>query len=64
MKVNEMRDLSIEELQQKNQDLDEELFRLKIRHTSGQLDSPSTLGQTRKNIARIKTVLRQKEGQQ
>jgi len=63
MKVSELRDLSIDELQQKNQELDEELFRLKIRHTSGQLDSPSTLGQTRKNIARIKTVLRQKEGQ-
>lgn len=63
MKVNELRDLSIDELQQKNQELDEELFRLKIRHTSGQLDSPATLGQTRKNIARIKTVLRQKEGQ-
>jgi large subunit ribosomal protein L29 len=64
MKVKELRDLSIEELQQKNQDLDEELFRLKLRHSSGQLDSPSTLGQTRKNIARIKTVLRQKEVQQ
>jgi len=63
MKVNELRDLSIDELRQKNQQLDEELFRLKLRHTSGQLDSPSTLGQTRKNIARIKTVLRQKEGQ-
>ncbi|HAJ27511.1 MAG TPA: 50S ribosomal protein L29 [Syntrophus sp. (in: bacteria)] len=63
MKVNELRDLSIDELQQKNQELDEELFRLKIRHTSGQLDSPATLGQTRKSIARIKTVLRQKEGQ-
>jgi len=63
MKVNELRDLNIDELRQKNQELDEELFRLKLRHTSGQLDSPSTLGQTRKNIARIKTVLRQKEGQ-
>lgn len=62
MKVSELRDLSIDELRQKNQELDEELFRLKLRHTSGQLDSPSTLGQTRKNIARIKTVLRQKEG--
>jgi len=63
MKVKELRDLSIDELRQKNQDLDEELFRLKLRHSSGQLDSPSTLGQTRKNIARIKTVLRQKEVQ-
>ena len=63
MKVKELRDLSIDELRQKNQDLDEELFRLKLRHSSGQLDSPSTLGQTRKNIARIKTILRQKEVQ-
>jgi large subunit ribosomal protein L29 len=63
MKVKELKDLSIDELRQKNQDLDEELFRLKLRHSSGQLDSPSTLGQTRKNIARIKTVLRQKEVQ-
>lgn len=63
MKVNELRDLSKDELLQKNQELDEELFRLKLRHTSGQLDSPATLGQIRKNIARIKTVLRQKEGQ-
>jgi large subunit ribosomal protein L29 len=63
MKVKELRDLSIDELRQKNQDLDEELFRLKIRHSSGQLDSPSTLGQTRKSIARIKTILRQKEVQ-
>lgn len=63
MKVSELRDLSIEALRQKNLELDEELFRLKLRHTSGQLDSPSTLGQVRKSIARIKTVLRQKEGQ-
>jgi large subunit ribosomal protein L29 len=64
MKVKELRDLSIDELRQKNQDLDEELFRLKLRHSSGQLDSPATLGQTRKSIARIKTILRQKEVQQ
>jgi large subunit ribosomal protein L29 len=64
MKVKELRDLSIDELRQKNQDLDEELFRLKLRHSSGQLDSPAILGQTRKSIARIKTILRQKEVQQ
>ena len=63
MKVNELRDLSVDELKQKNQELGEALFRLKIRHTSGQLDSPAALGQTRKDIARIKTVLKQKEGQ-
>jgi large subunit ribosomal protein L29 len=62
MKVNELKDLGKDELLQKNRELDEELFRLKIRHTSGQLDSPASLGQIRKSIARIKTVLRQKEG--
>ena len=42
-------------------DLAEELFRLRIRHTSGQLDSPAMMGRVRKDIARIQTVLRQKE---
>jgi large subunit ribosomal protein L29 len=41
----------------------EELFRLRIRHTSGQLETSSALGRARKDIARIKTVLRQREAQ-
>jgi large subunit ribosomal protein L29 len=63
MKVSELKDLNIDELRQKNRELDEDYFRLKLRHASGQLDSPSALGRTRKDIARIKTILRQKEGQ-
>lgn len=61
MKIKEIRELSIDELKQKNRGLLEELFKLRIRHTSGQLDTPSVMGSIRKDIARIKTVLREKE---
>ncbi|MBN2437057.1 MAG: 50S ribosomal protein L29 [Deltaproteobacteria bacterium] len=61
MKIKEIRDLSTDELQQKNRELVEELFKLRLRHASGQLDSPATLGQIRRDIARIRTVLVEKE---
>ena len=61
MKIKAIKDLSISELQQKNRDMDEELFRLRIRRTSGQLDSPALLRSVRRDIARIKTVLRERE---
>ncbi|HNZ09991.1 MAG: 50S ribosomal protein L29 [Deltaproteobacteria bacterium ADurb.Bin151] len=61
MKIKEIRGLGINELQTKNRELAEELFRLKIRHASGQLESTATLGRIRKDIARIATVLKEKE---
>lgn len=61
MKINEIRGLGINELQIKSKELVEELFRLKIRHASGQLESTATLGRLRKEIARIATVLKEKE---
>jgi large subunit ribosomal protein L29 len=61
MKLKEIRDLGIEELKQKNSELVEELFRLRIRHASDQLESTAILGKIRKDIARIKTVLKTKE---
>jgi large subunit ribosomal protein L29 len=61
MKIKEIKDMGVEELRQKGGDLAEELFKLRIRHASGQLDSPAMMGRVRKDIARIKTVLRQKE---
>ncbi|MHB8771924.1 MAG: 50S ribosomal protein L29 [Syntrophales bacterium] len=61
MKIKEVRDLSSDELQQKNRELVEELFRLRLRHAAGQLDSPAVLGRLRRDIARIKTVLVEKE---
>lgn len=60
MKIKDIRDLSADELERKNMELAESLFRLRIRLTSGQLESPSMIGRTRKDIARIKTVLRER----
>ena len=61
MKINEIRDLSLDELRQKDRELVEEMFKLRLRHASGQLDSPAALGRVRKDIARIRTVLVEKE---
>ncbi|HVO66482.1 MAG TPA: 50S ribosomal protein L29 [Syntrophales bacterium] len=64
MKIKEIRDLSIDELVQKNKELVEELFKLRLRHTSGQLESPAAMRSVRRNIARVKTILREREVQQ
>ena len=61
MKIKEIRDLGINELNQKNSEILEELFRLKIRHASGQLESTVMLARFRKDIARVNTVLKEKE---
>jgi large subunit ribosomal protein L29 len=61
MKIKEIRDLSVSELQQKSRELSDELFKLRLRQASKQLESPAMLGQVRRDIARIKTVLVEKE---
>ena len=61
MKIKEIRDLNVDELNQKGREMAEEMFRLRLRHSTGQLDSTATLNRVRKEIARIKTVLREKE---
>jgi large subunit ribosomal protein L29 len=61
MKVDEIRALDVSGLKQKINELSEELFRLKIRHASGQLESTVMLGRLRKDIARVNTVLKEKE---
>ncbi len=53
--------MSVDELKHKEKDLREELFRLRMRHAAAQLESPASPLHVRKNIARIKTVLREKE---
>ena len=63
MKTEQIRDLDTDELVQKNKEFVEELFKLRLRHKSGQLESPAVMGSVRKSIARIKTVLRQREVQ-
>jgi len=61
MIIDEIRALDVSGLKQKIADLSEELFRLKIRHSSGQLESTVMLARFRKDIARVNTVLKEKE---
>lgn len=61
VKVKEIRDLSVAELEQKLVALKDELFNLRFRSVTGQLDNPMRIGEVRKAIARIKTVLRERE---
>jgi large subunit ribosomal protein L29 len=62
MKASEFRDLSIEELSVKEKELAEALFNLKFQHATGQLDNTAQLARTRKDIARVKTILVEKRG--
>ncbi len=61
MKISEMKDLSREELLQKERNLVDELFKLRFRHTTGQIESTAMLKALRRDIARIKTILRERE---
>lgn len=61
MKIKDIKDMGIDELKKKNTELVEELLRLRIRHASEKIESTAMLSNLRKDIARIKTVLREKE---
>lgn len=61
MKANVVRDMSIQELTQKLTDLKEELFHLKFQHSTNQLDNPQRIVAVKKDIARVNTILREKE---
>ncbi|MCF6265179.1 MAG: 50S ribosomal protein L29 [Desulfuromusa sp.] len=60
MKVSEIKDLSVEELQTKTQELQQELFNLKFQLHTGHLENTSRVSQVRKDVARVKTVLSSK----
>ena len=60
MKIGECRDLGADELKQRVKDLDDQLFRLRIQKSMGQLEAPGKMKVVRRDLARIKTVLRQK----
>jgi large subunit ribosomal protein L29 len=64
MKAADLRDLSVEELQAKLKEVSEELFNLTFQHSRQQLDNTARLGQARKDLARVKTVLNAKAGAQ
>ena len=57
MKASEMRDLNLEELHRKVSDLNEELFNLRFQHEIGQLENPQRMKLTKREIARLKTII-------
>ena len=61
MKINEIIDLTNEELVQKEAELKAELFNLRFQHATNQLDNPRVITDVKRTIARIKTILRERE---
>jgi large subunit ribosomal protein L29 len=61
MKAKDIKELSKDELQHKLKELKEEYFKLNLRNASGQLESTASLANIRKDVARVNTVLRQRE---
>jgi large subunit ribosomal protein L29 len=61
MKVAEIRELSVDVLRDREKELDDQLFRLRIQKSMGQLEAPVKVREVRRDLARVKTVLREKE---
>ncbi|HEX9668507.1 MAG TPA: 50S ribosomal protein L29 [Thermoanaerobaculia bacterium] len=62
MKAAELRDRTVEELHERERDLSEQLFALRLQKVTGQLEKPSRVHQVRKDLARVLTVLGEKAG--
>ena len=63
MKADKVREMSADELSAKERELSEQLFKLRFQKSIGQLDNALKIRETRRDIARVKTVLRQKRAQ-
>jgi large subunit ribosomal protein L29 len=63
MKADKVREMSSEELTAKERELSEQLFKLRFQKSIGQLDNALKIRETRRDIARVKTVLRQRRAQ-
>jgi large subunit ribosomal protein L29 len=61
MKPEQIREMSVDDLRGKERELQEQLFRLRFQKSIGQLDNALKLRETRRDIARVKTVLREKQ---
>ena len=60
MKAKELKNLSVEELTTKLEELKKDLFMLRMQHATNQLDNPMQIAATKKDIARVKTIIREK----
>ena len=61
MDVAELRDLSVDDLEARAKELEDQLFRMRLQQSLGQLDAPLKLRFTRRDLARIKTVITEKQ---
>jgi len=61
MKSSEIREMGLEEIQRKRDDMKEEMFNLRFQHGVGQLENTAKLKQTRRDIARIETLIREQQ---
>lgn len=61
MKASELRKLSPDELQTKSTELRGELFNLKVKHSTGQLEDTARLASLRRDVARVETILRERQ---
>ena len=59
--IKEVRALSVEKLTEKLQELKKDLFMLRMQHATNQLENPMQIAAVKKDIARIKTIIREKE---
>ena len=62
MKAAELRDMDVDALRARTQEIDDQLFRMRIQKSMGQLEAPDKVRTVRRDLARIKTVIRQKRG--
>ena len=61
MKPSAFREMGVEELTHKEKELQEQLFRLRVQQSIGQLDNTMKLREARRDIARVKTILKEKQ---
>ena len=61
MKAAQIREQTVEELQEKERELAEQLFALRLRQVTGQIENPAKLRLVRRDLARVMTVLREKQ---
>ena len=61
-RITEFKDLSADDLRTREKELDDKLFRLRIQKSMGQLEAPLKVRTVRRDLARVKTLLRQKNG--
>jgi large subunit ribosomal protein L29 len=61
MKATDIREFTVDDLRARVKDLDDQLFRLRLQKSMGQLEAPAKVREVRRDMARMKTILREKE---